>query len=1849
MVGILAMAAAAAVEDYEIQPCKKLRREEEPPVKTITNYFSPLTKTVDKVFSPPRSNNIRDYFKTTPPTNKDLSSNVAKTSKSSQASNPSFNNGTPETPLSQTSAKSKRRGKRVNLQKRLSDLQQSETQSVQVISDNDSNEDTEAKTETMNTCILGSDTAALLAQICFENELEESSTCVSTTITCLNAEKMCSEHQKTTNDCKKARKRKLVSGKSFLQNISSKKQINEENERDSKDKHILAVVNESKSTINDSILSVSIDEASSLNDSVVTVSFEDFLKSQGESDSDKAWEAKASTLHNSIKVPEAEERTSVSRSDSIHTAAQLSLNTVTVLAQVHSSPPKPISVLKRIKTPKRIASIFLKKKDTEADRVNALSSESEHIEQMVHKRKSNVVIEEEELELAVLEDGNFESMKTKCTTEERQQFMKAFKQPTLETGKSGTKKTAGKLKDLKNKSKENEEMEINEDSINNCLENKKTSKTVKAEKRENTSEGKMKKQKKIVETNITNSDNSDIEKSKNKRHVKSQVKTDDLNDAKSPPLQKTNQHRVLRRSLRRQNTEIPKCNTIVKKAVFENDPDNGPLQVSSPKVKGTPISKNSFYKAEMITVSSESNSPIRMRFTRLDSNSTEKCLSSEAEEDFTPRSRKASGTNKKTSKAKKLIEKAKAIQHSISKASVETPTSLRRSSRQQVLAERKHLCESEDSGSSNTPKVGWKLKGQKKLRSLNDVLGKSTKSIKIVKSSSGKMKTASLFLVKKTQNQTIGAVTIIDESSQDVLENSEDDEQFKAKRVFLMSGLPDSLKRHIAKTAAAKEAYSVASSCFQTVTHVQQKDDGSPLWRLTWPPCPLLASLRHLNTGVTDDTKHSASLEDFLVKESSTSYSVSAVESTGWRMHFPEVVKKCLLDEIKSCNPQFPVRRFCRQFQQKQMEHIALSEVNTDEFTTCDSVYKQIMNSSDTEEENQVKRRKNKKIQDLKPKKKKPDVSVEDFIEISNFKATIIKSKRTSASEVKPEASIKGPLSQAARKKRDVHTTETSQSQDANVMVIEEEEKFEAKIMSDLTCEDVLWTEKYEPQASSELIGNYVAVKKLHSWLKEWKMRVDKEESRKQKEKRVKDKQQDVWDCSDFDDSNAGNEEEDLLCNTILITGPSGVGKTAAVYACAQELGFKVFEVNASCQRSGRQILAQLKEATQSHQVDKQGVNAHKPCLFNSPSESKSPGKFNSPKQVVASPRKPHLSPRRTAPKREPAPKILENYFKTTCKQKTNEEKVKLLEDSKDYSCKENEDMQAQVTKIRAQASDKVGSEEPARKSATSLILFEEVDVIFDDDSGFLNAIKTFMTTTKRPVILTTSDPTFSLMFDGCFEEINFKTPSLINVASYLQVLCLAENLRTDIKDFATMLAMNNCDIRQSILFLQFWVRSGGGYLKEKPLAVHGKTDAKMAPTACTADFTESSLHTSVDMQDLPKCDTGLVENLIGLKNIILPSEDLIFFVKSKITKREKWNKLIQLLTVFQMKNVNFIYSNLEFLLPLPVRILPELEEASELVVEKTTSVSSNTRGLQENRKRPLEGDQSAETSPVRTSSNRKVIVLDDSDLFECDSNSVDGSLTLPSGISILDSNESKEDVKLEVTELQHPLQTSSFPKENSQTPADRTCSALIAHCLDSLTEFVDNMSFLDCSLNADVKMQKEFCKNAEYNWADGKIKNGLCDGFSLENRDWWSTQSCAELKAVVEALSFHKCCSGISQSMETSLDLCRNLGKDPTEELTLYIPKHRDDVFFSQTVVNASVAQEKMALIKSVFSHRSFINMGNRQSSTIEYLPTLRSICKSEKRREQSKTKRRFLHYLEGIHLELPKATLNKLAADFP
>ncbi|NXD20329.1 ATAD5 protein, partial [Spelaeornis formosus] len=1212
-----------------------------------------------------------------------------------------------------------------------------------------------------------------------------------------------------------------------------------------------------------------------------------------------------------------------------------------------------------------------------------------------------------------------------------------------------------------------------------------------------------------------------------------------------------------------------------------------PLETSTPKAPRQPCKRSSLYRAEVISVPFDGSSPIRMKFTRI--KATTKSSKAEAMKNEDPHSKntKINSTSKNISKAKQLIEKAKAIQQNRSKVNEDSAAPVRRSSRQQVLAEKKESEESDESvkilGSDvNSGTTTEQSVKEKKLRSLNDVLGKKSKKLNIAKSSSGKLGCPPSSLGKNAQKSAGEPLVIFDENSQDASENSQDDDPFRAKREFLMSGLPESLKRQIAKKAAAMEAYSLASSSFKTVVHVQQKDHCSPMWELQSPSCPLLTKLRHLSSEVTNITKFTLSLGEFSSVNSKRAGNRSA-PVVSHRPAFPDAFKKGLLDEIVASNSQFPVRKYYSRFLKKQTERLALENSTQDCTANIDVI------------------------------KKHPD----------NWKETKRKRKETEDRKSKRRKQIEG-----------TETEMKSRPQDPDRVTEESGCSSNPSALSGVEKEDILWTEKYQPQDSSELVGNKKEIERLHSWLKEWKKRADLEEKRNQKREKEDKEQEDSLSSLDFKDSKSDLEEEATLCNTVLITGPPGVGKTAAVYACAQELGFKIFEVNASCQRSGRQILSQLKEATQSHQVDKKGVNAHKPCFFNSCSTAKSPKKMYSPKKVI-SPRKPPLSPKGAGLKRSLPSKTLVNYFKISAKRKgidgeaTSEEKnggntQNSLEVKKD----------AQIKSISEEG-------EHNRKSATSLILFEEVDIIFDEDVGFLSAIKTFMATAKRPVILTTNDPTFSLEFDGHFEEINFKTPSLMNSVSYLQALCLAENLRADVKDLAALLTTNNCDIRQSVLYLQFWIRSGGGCLKEKPLAPHGeetrKADNVIQPAKSNNSKVDFSQAEDAHLQEFPKCDTGCVETLLGLKNILLPSEDLFTFLKHKITTTKEWNKLIQLLREFQMKHVDFVYSNLELILPLPVQVLLNQSEASKSVFESTTVVSSKDRST----KSSCTGKSSPGKRSKKTKAKKRLEILDDSDLFDSELNYSAEFITLPSDSPKSCAEINKKESKL-LVHKEHKVKT--------KTSANEKRSAVVSQCLNSLSEFVENMSFLDCCVNTNTREPLEFCRSGEFHWTNARIRNGLCDEFSIENTDWWSSQSCSEIKAAVEALSFTKNSVNISQNLESFLSTSKTPKSEQLEGLTLPISDTRNCISFSQApdCSTHKKAQKRLAVIKTVFS-RSPLNLGNKQASSLEYLPTLRSICRSEKLKEQVKTKRRFLHYLEGIHLEIPKQMINSLSLDFP
>ncbi|KAG9101330.1 hypothetical protein FS749_007753 [Ceratobasidium sp. UAMH 11750] len=125
------------------------------------------------------------------------------------------------------------------------------------------------------------------------------------------------------------------------------------------------------------------------------------------------------------------------------------------------------------------------------------------------------------------------------------------------------------------------------------------------------------------------------------------------------------------------------------------------------------------------------------------------------------------------------------------------------------------------------------------------------------------------------------------------------------------------------------------------------------------------------------------------------------------------------------------------------------------------------------------------------------------------------------------------------------------------------------------------------PARACEVLGNEAPAQELADWLKKLKLRgkeeVLVEAKGKLRERRVivtevdRRKRRRVENQNEYDPSFAVDDFEDPdnyeliveLGNTFVVTGPPGTGKSAAVHACAQELGWSVFEVYAGIGRRG--------------------------------------------------------------------------------------------------------------------------------------------------------------------------------------------------------------------------------------------------------------------------------------------------------------------------------------------------------------------------------------------------------------------------------------------------------------------------------------------------------------------------------------------------------------------------------------------------------------------------------------------------------------------------------------------------------
>ncbi|CAN0025222.1 unnamed protein product [Lampetra planeri] len=1248
------------------------------------------------------------------------------------------------------------------------------------------------------------------------------------------------------------------------------------------------------------------------------------------------------------------------------------------------------------------------------------------------------------------------------------------------------------------------------------------------------------------------------------------------------------------------------------------------------------------YRSELLSA----YGPFRLKLTRVISENVE--IGSSDEELFTPCS------SKLMKKSKKQIDKVGEKEEEEKKP--EAQATLRRSCRQKsspLVVE-----DEEEDGGVGRREARWRVapRGPGR-RSINDVLGKVATLKPDGRSrhaiAQGKAASIAPFGRKSTRVQLSqgDGICVMVESSSECSEESSDGEASRSRREFLKSGLPDRLLRQRAREAATLDAYATAFEAFPTTTHVQQKELDCELWSLPFPTSTLLRTLAgHAETPAVHAGMLVGRLPALELGLFTWAKRLAARGLSGTRSTLASAARQALLADVKAAHPKFPARRFLTQMQTR---HTAATSTNGG-WSSCVKLVHPYATRHRSASANSlnvalcVKTHADEQevivIND--DGKGEPPAAKEG----SSLRRRRGRSSVTAVLQEEGRTDCGKSLRKAAQASEDVLGSHMM--------------KATRLIFTGEVCDDLLWTEKYQPRSKDDIIGNSAAVRKLHGWLKEWKSHANREAERASRREKTESQSE------SGDDESSSSEDEDSLCHGMLLTGPPGVGKTAAVYACAQELGFKVFEVNCSSQRSGRHILAQLREATQSHQVSKQRAGgqgsvlrapatASSSAAGDSRPASKQQGtsaRHSSPVKVLRSPRKRPVSPRSSAAstKNKQLPAAFANFFKV--------HSGKGSEDSDKEPAKKKPSREPKQNKRGCSVS--TGSRSRKHAAATSLILFEEVDVVFDDDTGFLSAIKTFMVTTKRPIVLITSDPTFYLTFDGHYEQIHFKTPSMARVVPYLQVACLAEGLRVSVADVEALLAHTRGDVRRALLSLQLWACSGGAALGEaQPQPPYERDEGE--GVGCEAVLPQAA-----------QGETHCSESLLGLSELLGSHGSLYTLLTVSSTTTTPYSlslpTSVHALTETQRLGLDFVRCNWELLLPLLVARCPAAP--TPLSGAPPAAVTPVPEGNMQSKLGPeYEDDSSPVKAPLlgRSRQRRRGLIFFDSDVYDSEESSRDAARTPQNpNASNVDSeirNGAAESCGAQrgmQTRQRGPVGTDGGERANSidgaesggrvgpvvrpRSDGERRAARAGLHCLDAVSQLANAFSYTDYRLTQHGREAEGPCGAGLLDWWPAQCRSGLLDASRIGGWDTGADMRDgvgSEIRATVEALALRRCRSEISLALESP-----DLGPEVRQSLSLQVPEGKEaSRFLPESLEVSRASEERRALAQLVAPGCvALSSLCARRAVAVDYLPALRQLCRTERRREETHSKRRFHHYLEE-KLELSRSTFGALAADFP
>ncbi|KAI8960423.1 P-loop containing nucleoside triphosphate hydrolase protein [Daldinia sp. FL1419] len=352
------------------------------------------------------------------------------------------------------------------------------------------------------------------------------------------------------------------------------------------------------------------------------------------------------------------------------------------------------------------------------------------------------------------------------------------------------------------------------------------------------------------------------------------------------------------------------------------------------------------------------------------------------------------------------------------------------------------------------------------------------------------------------------------------------------------------------------------------------------------------------------------------------------------------------------------------------------------------------------------------------------------------------------------------------------------------------------------TCETSAWAQKYAPSSAERVLQNGREAELLRDWLENLKVltvdtgtvdpAIKPRAGAPTKVRGKRKKKSDgfiVWSDEETDElseisdtegdwssssiysnakktmtrSRSRKESRDgnRLINAVVLSGPHGCGKTATVYAIAKELDFEVFEINSGARRNGKDVLEKVGDMTRNHLVQR-----HK-------SDTQQEGAI--PEDEVNRDLKSGRQGMMTA------------FFKPN------------------VAAVQKPTKPADLPSIKE-------TKKPAKSQKQSLILLEEVDVLYEEDKQFWTTVISMILQSKRPFVMTCNDealvPLQSLNLHGIFR---FSSPAKDLAVDLLLLIAANEGHALQRHAVETLYDSRGHDLRASITELNYWCQIGVG------------------------------------------------------------------------------------------------------------------------------------------------------------------------------------------------------------------------------------------------------------------------------------------------------------------------------------------------------------------------------------------------------------------------------------------------------